>query len=93
MSMKYVMAVLNAGAAQFYFKKQFNSVKVLRSHLEQIPIPVVEKEAQDEIVAIVDSILEASDASRVVDLYDELDRKVAGFYGITADEYQIIRAS
>ncbi len=93
MSMKYVMAVLNAGAAQFYFKKQFNSVKVLRSHLEQIPIPVVEKEAQDEIVAIVDSILEATDAPSVVDLYDELDRKVAGFYGITADEYQIIRVS
>ena len=41
--MKYIMAILNSRVAQFYFKKRFNSVKVLRSHIEQIPIPFVVK--------------------------------------------------
>lgn len=93
MSMKYVMAILNAGTAQFYFNKQFNSVKVLRSHLEQIPVPVIETEAQNAITGLVDCILEASDASDVIDLYDELDRRVAALYGFTSEEYQVIKAS
>lgn len=93
MHMKYIMAVLNARAVQFYFKKRFHSVKVLRSHLEQIPIPAIETEAQNEITAIVDSILEAADISCVSALYDELDRRAAALYGITGEEYQIIKGA
>lgn len=93
MSIKYVMAILNARTTQFYFRKQFNSVKILRSHLEQIPIPVIETEAQNEITTIVDSILTVSDASDVIDLYDKLDRRVAKLYNITTEEYQIVRES
>ena len=42
----YVLAVLNSRIAQFYFSFVFNSVKVLRSHLENIPIPDVSPEKQ-----------------------------------------------
>ena len=36
LEMKYVLAVLNSRVAQFYFEKSFQSVKVLRSHIEHI---------------------------------------------------------
>ena len=57
--MKYVSAILNSRMAQFYFKKQFGSIKVLRSHLEKIPIPFPEEGVQEKIVCIVDRILAA----------------------------------
>lgn len=57
MDMKYIMAVLNSSTAQFIFKKQFNSVKVLRSHIEKIPIPIATKKEQDYIVSRVNQIL------------------------------------
>ncbi len=93
LSMKYVLAILNSRIAQFYFKKQFNSVKVLRSHIEQIPIAFIEKETQERIIEIVDSILEASDSDAIVKLYENLDMKIAGLYGLGIDEYQIIKSS
>lgn len=90
---KYILAILNSRISQFYFKKQFNSVKVLRSHIEQIPIAFIEKEVQEKIILIVDSILEASDSDAVTALYDQLDTDIAKLYGLTPAEYQMIKSS
>ena len=40
--MNYVLAILNSRIAQFIYKREFHSVKVLRSHIENIPIPLVD---------------------------------------------------
>ena len=48
--MKYVLAILNSSAAAFWLAKRFRSVKMLRSHLEALPIPVVPDEVQEQIV-------------------------------------------
>ena len=93
LNIKYIMAILNSRIAQFYFKKQFNSVKVLRSHIEQIPIPMISKEAQEEIISIVDNLLEASDNGIVMELYNKLDLVLVDLYGFSNDEYNIICSS
>ena len=93
LEIKYVLAVLNSRCAQFYYKKVFNSVKVLRSHLERIPIPTAEKPVQDEIITIVDSILEAADTARIRDLYEKLDTIIAELYELGTEDYEIIKAS
>ena len=54
---KYIMAVLNSDIVRFYYKKRFNSLKILRSHLENIPIPYPDKITQTKIVSITDKIL------------------------------------
>ena len=41
--MKYVLAILNSSVASYFVTKKFNSIKLLRSHIEQIPIPIVSK--------------------------------------------------
>lgn len=93
LNMKYIMAILNSRTAQFFFKKQFRSVKVLRSHIEQIPIPEIKKEAQDRIIVMVDSILEASKDNDIVSLYDVLDAEIANLYGLTSNEQTFIKNS
>ena len=88
---KYSMAVLNSRVVQFYFKKQFHSVKVLRSYIEQIPIPLVKKEIQADIVKIVEEICSASCNEQIKVLYDEIDREITKLYGITDKEYNRIK--
>ena len=91
LSVKYVLAVLNSSVAQFFFEKKFRSVKVLRSHLEQIPVPVVDEETQKEIVALVDKIMVLEEASpEYKETYKLIDRKIAGLYELTQKDYTII---
>ena len=102
LNIKYVMAVLNSSPAQFFFKNSFNSVKVLRSHLEQIPIPVVSKDEQEKIAGIVDTIIKESNSlpkesdsisnSDITSLpaYEQLDNLIAKAYGLTDSQYMLI---
>ena len=93
---KYIMGILNSRVAKFYFRKMFDSVKVLRSHIERIPIPVVGVEEQNEIIEVVDKILGLGikvDAFRTIKLYNTLDLMVAKLYGIDEKEYNIILKS
>ena len=91
LSMKYIMAVLNSRVAQFIFEKKFRSVKILRSHLEQIPIPLADEETQREIVLLVDLLMKYKEASpEYTKNYDLLDWKVAELFHLTAEEYKLI---
>lgn len=90
---KYVMGILNSRIVQFYFRKMFDSVKVLRAHIEKIPIPVVGIDEQNKIIEVVDKILRLGvkvDTFRTIKLYNELDIRVARLYDINEKEYDII---
>ncbi len=91
MSVKYIMAILNSRIAQFFFNKSFGSVKVLRSHIESIPIPKASNERQEEVVLLADQIMAARTESRIQYLYDELDRKAAGLFDLSEREYRIVK--
>lgn len=92
LDIKYILAILNSRTVQFYFQKKFHSVKVLRSHIEQIPIPVVEKEIQEELIPIVDKLISpAADWDTVSD-YEILDEKIAEIYGLSGKEYEVLKA-
>lgn len=93
LDIKYVMAVLNARAAQFYFKKKFCSVKVLRSHIEEIPIPFVGKEIQHNVIGLVDAILKEADERAVAEWYEILDDEILKLYGFSTKERKLIQAS
>ena len=90
LSIKYILAILNSRIAQFYFKKQFNSIKILRSHIEEIPIPYIDKKAQKVFISIVDLILKTKNQKEIMELYNELDLKILSLYGLNNSEYQII---
>lgn len=91
LSVKYVMAILNSSVAQFVFEKKFHSVKVLRSHLEQIPIPLADKKTQKEIADLVDRLISHEESTpEYIKTYALLDRKIAELYNLTAEEYKQI---
>lgn len=93
LSVKFVLAILNSRVAQYYFRKTFNSVKVLRSHIEQIPIPYIGKEQQKEFLEFVEILLAAQNDHCIIKTYDELDLKISALYNLTYDEYSIIKES
>ena len=93
LSVKYVLAVLNSSVAQFFFEKTFRSVKVLRSHLEQIPIPIADDATQREIVELVDKLMVLDDnSSDYKETYQYLDCKIAELFSLTKNEFEIIRS-
>lgn len=85
---KYIMAILNSRIAQFIFEKTYNSVKVLRSHIESIPIPICSNEKQKEIIKLVDKIINEKNNS--LELYEILEKKICELYNINEEEFNII---
>ena len=51
--MKVVMAFFNSELYQYIFQKKFSSIKVLKSHLEELPIPDLKKSVHDYILDLV----------------------------------------
>lgn len=91
LSIKYVLAILNSSVAQFIFEKKFHSVKVLRSHIEQLPIPLADKPARQEIVCLVEQLLSLGDSpDEFGAVYQRLDKKVAELFGLTRQEYALL---
>jgi len=82
LKMKYILAILNSSLIQFYFSKKFASVKILRSHIEQLPIPVVGPEVQDKIIKKVDCLLLSNEKEEISNLYQEIDMDVFNLFGL-----------
>ncbi len=93
LNIKYILAVLNSRIAQFVFSKRFQSVKVLRSHIESIPIPMISKEQQQEIILLVDKILSINNESDKEELYDIIDKNISRLFDLSDDEYSTIKKS
>ena len=91
LKMKYVMAILNSRIAQFIYKRQFNSVKVLRSHIENIPIPLVDSSVQDEIIEVCDQLILGLELDEAKIVYDKLDMLISNIFGLTTEEIKIIK--
>lgn len=90
---KYVLSILNSRIAQFIYKKKFNSVKVLRSHIENIPIPAVDESRQDEIISITDKLISGLKIAEAEKVYDELDMLIANVFNLNSDEIEIIKSA
>lgn len=89
--MKYVLAILNSRIAQFIYQKEFHSVKVLCSHIENIPIPLVDDATQNRIIEITDKLISGLELDEAEVSYDQLDLLISEFFGLTPSEIEIIK--
>lgn len=89
LEMKYILAILNSSVAAYFITKKFHSVKLLRSHIEQIPIPLVSTDIQAVIIKKVDRIMNSSE--NISGLYEDLDRDIMGLFGLSAEHRAIIK--
>ena len=84
----FVMAVLNSSVASFYFSKRFNSVKMLRQHIEAMPIARPSDELQESIILLARQLTEQMHGSR--ELYRALDELVFQVYGLEDGQRHLI---
>lgn len=99
---KFVLAILNSRAAQFIYKKKFDSVKVLRAHIEDIPIPFADENQQKKVISLVDKLIagdslaeyaglsEDEKAAKQALIYDELDARICDLFGLTQEERAVL---
>lgn len=89
MEIKYILAVLNSSVAAFFISKKFNSVKLLRSHIEALPIPMISVSRQREIIEKVDGILDSP--TNISKKYVDIDEAIMDIYQLTSLQREIIR--
>jgi hypothetical protein len=89
--MKYVLAILNSRIAQFIYKREFNSVKVLRSHIENIPIPLADEATQNKIIEVTDKLIAGLELKEAEAVYDELDSLISEVFNLNLSETDIIK--
>jgi len=91
-NIKYILAILNSLTVAFWCKKKYNSVKLLRSHIENIPIPVPNKDQQIRIVEMVDAII-SSEENDKLDMFNELENIIMDLYQLDINARDIINKS
>ena len=103
LAIKYILAILNSSVAQYIYSKYFGALKVLREHIEFLPIPIVDDKTQLHIINLVDEILEFSknvDLKKLTDeekqQYKNMKNTIDQFvctklFNLTDEEYQIVK--
>lgn len=84
---KAVLALLNSSLYQFVYLKKFNTIKVLRGNLEQLPFPILSTEVSNELISLADKVLtKKTDPS-------EPDNLIMKIFKITDTEIDYIKKS
>ncbi len=82
---KVIAALFNSSLYQFIFQKKFSSIKVLRNHIEQMPLPLWDKKTFSEIIKLVDEIINKGDK------FEELDNFIMKKYSLSSQEINYIK--
>lgn len=82
---KVIAALFNSSLYQFIFQKKFSSIKVLRNHIEQMPLPLWDKKTFSEIIRLADQSIINKDS------YEELDNYIMNKYPLSPQEINYIK--
>ena len=82
---KVIAALFNSSLYQFIFQKKFSSIKILRSHIEQMPLPFWSGKVFNDIVKLVDEI--AENKAR----FEKLDNFIMEQYALSIKEINHIK--
>ena len=66
---KVILSLFNSAVYQFIFQKRFSSIKVLRNHIEDMPLPLWNKQIFSDIVKMADTLLEGRGSFQDLDNY------------------------
>lgn len=88
---KTILALFNSTLYQFIFEKKFGTIKVLKSHIEQLPLPEINDSEHIRIKNLVDKLLikDLSIEERKK-LYKELDEEVMNLFPLNAQDKEKI---
>lgn len=89
---KFILAILNSKTISYWCNKKYNSIKLLRSHIEGIPFPMPLKDEQDKIIDLVNRLLSLENhcTRDKINIYNEIETHVMRLYELNASEKTII---
>jgi len=64
---KAILGVLNSQVSQFVFTRKFHSLKVLRSDLETLPLPLLGTKRLNALTGLVDKAIAGEDVNSAID--------------------------
>lgn len=74
---KVIATLLNSSLYQFIFQKKFSSIKVLRNHIEQMPLPLWDEGVFNNIVKLVDEVRNNKIEFEILDNYIMMQYKLS----------------
>ena len=91
--MKYILAVLNSRVISYYYMNKFNSNKMLRQHIENIPLPIHDYNSQHEIITNVNKLINTrlDNSAERFRLFEIIDNKIMDLYKLDDNEKLIIK--
>ena len=92
LSVQYILAVLNSRCMQFLYHGKFRSLKVLRSHLEQLPIPRASKKEQEKLLPLITLLQKEPYGTDLWQTaYEQAEERIAALFCLTEEEIAIIK--
>ncbi|MCW5908148.1 MAG: N-6 DNA methylase [Chitinophagales bacterium] len=79
-----IVTLFNSSVITFFYQRVFNSIKLLRNHIEDFPLPLL---AQNDIDRLLQ--LHKSGTEGKLDI-QEVNKYVGGLYGLTDEQIQYI---
>ncbi len=66
---KVIATLFNSSLYQFLFQKKFSSIKILRSHIEDLPLPLWDQKTFSKITKLVDKVIQNHSPFQKLDNY------------------------
>ncbi|MDR0703791.1 MAG: N-6 DNA methylase [Planctomycetaceae bacterium] len=84
--MKALVAVLNSEVMRFVYRKKFDTIKVLRGNLEELPIPILSDREKNGLVTLTDNFIK----TRTVNSITGINQIVFQHYNLNENEIKYI---
>jgi type I restriction-modification system DNA methylase subunit len=87
---KTILALFNSKVYQFLFQNKFNTIKVLRGDLEQLPLPLLTDKDHSIIENLVNEFLESNNRKQQEIIRDDLEAFIINIFNFTKKEVDLI---
>lgn len=88
---KTILALFNSTLYQFIFERKFGTIKVLKSHIEQLPLPKINNKEHIRLEKLVDELLiKDLGIEERKNIYRKLDDEVMNLFSLDEQEKKCI---
>lgn len=84
----YIAAILNSRITQLFFDEKYQTIKVLKNHIQSFHIPIVNENVQEEIRTLLKDL---SLVKRKYAYIEEIETKIYSIFGLTEKEIYYLK--
>jgi predicted RNA methylase len=88
--METITAFFNSDIYTFIFRKKFHSKKVLKSHLQNLPLPVLSSDTHRHIYALYNRLIDGAEKN-IREFQSKIDKIICKSFSIDKNQYKYIK--